>query len=525
MYEKREADARGLLEQILESVEPANQAEQEALARAASMMARLEAASHPTRARTLAERATEAVPQLPRTWYDIGGVWRTLGDPEGAILAFKRYLVLTQKIADHRGFVDGLTDIAWAFCEYGQDYKAENPLRAAVGIANALRDDDLCARQCLALATYYCSSRYDSHVRMGDSFGQSALDLYKGLADERGQANASRVLARVHERVGDPAAAERLSREALRIYEELAARTEMVEQYQQLGLLLIGRARSAEAGDLYARARDLCRELGLHAAAQQYEQWLSSQLPRLLERDAQVDATRRALRDFDTYLRSSGLAWSGDFPSLRVMDDSPYLGTYNPEWNEIRLGAQAVGDPDIALKEYVYRALYAPLYDARLEVAQAVARMAAEGAGRALGELLSGVATYLVCSYGNDPGFARQIMQPYGQVALVDLAGEHRRQDIDPGSSSDEGQRARAIQQAGEVWGSALWAIRSAMGPTAADRLVVDSWRTALASTDDDKIVPAFTRALVELSPAHGKSNRRSLVTRGITIEPPPSNE
>jgi tetratricopeptide (TPR) repeat protein len=101
LCEKREANARGLLEQILESAEPANQAEHEARARAASMMARLEAATHPERARTLAERATESIPQLPRTWYDIGGVWRLLDDSEGAIFAYERYLVLTRKIADH----------------------------------------------------------------------------------------------------------------------------------------------------------------------------------------------------------------------------------------------------------------------------------------------------------------------------------------------------------------------------------------------------------------------------------------
>jgi hypothetical protein len=44
--------------------------------------------------------------------------------------------------------------------------------------------------------------------------------------------------------------------------------------------------------------------------------------------------------------------------------------------------------------------------------AREIAQVATEGAGLTLGALLSGVATYLACSYGKDAGFARWLTSP-----------------------------------------------------------------------------------------------------------------
>jgi tetratricopeptide (TPR) repeat protein len=521
LQEGNTMEARATLEQILSDAKPANADERDALARAATMTALLVTASDPDRARALVDAAATATPRLPKTWYEMGSVRQRLGDAAGAVAAFKRHVVLAAQQGDYRSFVHGLTDLALSSWENGDSRAAEHSFRMAVGIANALGDHRLCARQCLYLARYYNSSEYDDQARMGVAFAQKALQLYEGLSNERCRADASRYLALGLERVGDPREAERWSREALRIYEKLGLRTEATVQTWQLARLLVEHARSEEAVEVLRTGQNSCSDVGLDETASRYDKWLRKELPQLLERDRRVEETRMVLREFDAHLRSLGLDWQGEFPSVRIVDNDYFLGCYDPKRNVMLIGTHAIGDTDIALKEYVYRALHTPLFETRHHVAREIARVATAGAGFTLGALLSGVATYFACSYGNDSGFARRSARSFGVPPLVDL---ERQQSMDEVASvptfGDLNRRVCAVQEAGAVWGSALWAIRREIGRPQADRLVASAWRAALESPDDAGIASSFARALVDQSSSDSgrESARRHFEARGITI-------
>jgi tetratricopeptide (TPR) repeat protein len=453
------------------------------------------------------------------TWYEMGAGRLALGDADGAVEAFKRHLVLAAREGLYRRFVDGLTCLAEALSKKDDQHLAEHSLRAAVGIANALGDHQLCARQCVHLTLTYISSEYEYKVRMGVGLAQKAVTLYEGLSDEHGRADALRYLARGLGRVGDPRDAERHGREALGLYQNLGLATEAHVQAVELAKLLVDLARSQEAADVLRAVRDTCRDAGLDEAAGKYKDWLGENLPRLLERDRQIDETRAVLRDFDRHLRSLGLRWQGEFPSVRLVDNEYLLGVYDSHRNLILLGTHAIGDADIALKEFVYRALYAPLPEGRSAVARQVERVATEGAGFAVAALLAGIATYYPCSYRNDSGFARLAALGGAPLTDLDAAGTMTEvPSVDP--AADVNLRFTAVHKAGEVWGSALWAVRREVGRIASDCLVAGAWRAALESPHDAEIASGFARALVDQPSSDRERDaiRRHLEARGITI-------
>jgi hypothetical protein len=309
-----------------------------------------------------------------------------------------------------------------------------------------------------------------------------------------------RCLAFAAGRVGDPADAERHGREALRLYEELGVPDETSAQAVDVATLLVDLGRSQEAADVLRRVRDSRRHVGPDDPLEPFDRILRDNLPALLERDRLVEDTRAELRRFDGYLRSLGFRWEGEPPSIQLAGDERLLGVFDRQRKVILLGTHAIGDRDIAVKEYVYHALLPALLEQSSELVRAMEHVPVAGAGFALGALMSGIATYYTCSYGNDPGFARAVGRLCGMPSLLALDVPRQMKDVLPKPTADPAARAEAIEKAGQVWASALWGIRCELGQAAADRLVAGAWQAALAAGNVDQLVADFAGALLEQS-------------------------
>jgi hypothetical protein len=233
------------------------------------------------------------------------------------------------------------------------------------------------------------------------------------------------------------------------------------------------------------------------------------------------DELNKSLTDFDRYLRSLGIEWEGQLPKVRVVEGFKYLGLYDPQANEIHLSGDAVGDKDFALKEYVYRALHGPLYNVNRGLAEEIGAVAVQGEGKAVGELLSGLATYFTCSFNGDSRFARKTAQRSGYGRSLVYLEETRRLDESPIPSSEE-LRVFAIQLGGEVWGSAFWEVRGLLGPSTADKLIAEAWKTVPKTKTDTCIAQRIAQKLVALvtiaHPRDSDAIRASLEKRGIAV-------
>jgi hypothetical protein len=172
-----------------------------------------------------------------------------------------------------------------------------------------------------------------------------------------------------------------------------------------------------------------------------------------------------ALVRFAAYLRGIDPALDVPPPSVRLRKG---LGNaqYDGSVNEIQLDPDFAVDDYVVVREYAHHVLLTsgPPWDER-------------AAG-----LESGLADYLVASYGGDPVLgpelakAMQLETPYLRT-------------LDNDRSYVEGQ---VSQQEGEVWGAAFWEMRERDGQAATDRALVDAWRDP-AWPPDPK---AFARAV-----------------------------
>ncbi|MET8829851.1 BTAD domain-containing putative transcriptional regulator [Streptomyces sp. NPDC004610] len=94
----------------------------------------------------------------------------------------------------------------------------------------------------------------------GASRAELGAALFQQIGDRWGQLRATRALALVAERDGDPERAERLHREGLLVAEELGLWTEAVETLLRLGDSALRRGHARQATDLFQRARSLAAE-------------------------------------------------------------------------------------------------------------------------------------------------------------------------------------------------------------------------------------------------------------------------
>ncbi|KAA5828288.1 AfsR/SARP family transcriptional regulator [Saccharopolyspora hirsuta] len=110
---------------------------------------------------------------------------------------------------------------------------------------------------------------------------ERAAALFEELGDRWGQLRASRSLALLAELDGDRARAARMHREGLRIAEELALWTEVVEVLCQLGQNAMADGRTAQARQCFGRALQISAERSYHCGEIQARKHLDLDAPTL----------------------------------------------------------------------------------------------------------------------------------------------------------------------------------------------------------------------------------------------------
>jgi hypothetical protein len=102
---------------------------------------------------------------------------------------------------------------------------------------------------------------------------------------------------------------------------------------------------------------------------------------------------------------------------------------------------------------------------------------------RSLINLWWGMADYLNCSHRNDPIVGKILGQLLQAPYLRNLENDRKFSEIDESS---------APQDAGEIWGGALWEIRMICGQGCADKMFFDVWLKVQPGDDTQKIAQRF---------------------------------
>jgi len=186
---------------------------------------------------------------------------------------------------------------------------------------------------------------------------------------------------------------------------------------------------------------------------------------------------QRELGEFAGYLGGLGLEWDRPIPNVRWdQGDESYLALYDPDENEIRLGGAGAVVPDFALKELCYYALHGALYELDEPMAREIANVPGEDDALASASILSGLATYLPCSFREDSRFARGWPPPVG----VDLEEVHSAAAMPRvGTSASIELRILTVTALGNVWASAFWELRGLVGQDTLDHVLIKAWWSA----------------------------------------------
>jgi len=206
------------------------------------------------------------------------------------------------------------------------------------------------------------------------------------------------------------------------------------------------------------------------------------------------------LEQFHAYLADLKLS-VGQVPTVR-MEEMDVPNAYYVE-NQIVLSKELADDPDIVCREYSHHVLMGVVAQ---DIRRAPAAMGVE----------SGLGDYLPCSFKEDPLFAPQAVKAFaalylsfaGRPALRNLENRRRFDDVPAGAPD---------QDVGEIWGGALWELRTLFGRAEADRLAVAAWK----ETDDygDEIVDAaFARRLVALAGDRAADVEAVFERRGLEL-------
>jgi hypothetical protein len=200
---------------------------------------------------------------------------------------------------------------------------------------------------------------------------------------------------------------------------------------------------------------------------------------------AMEEQLTRAVQGFAGYLRGVDDALVVPLPSVALksgLGNAQYVGSVN----EIQIDPKLAEDDYVVMREYAHHVLMTvgPTWDTRL-----------------LG-VESGVADYLVASHTGHPALGAGAARAFGldRPALRDLANER---------SYSEGLIA---QDEGEIWGGALWELRSGLGREAVDRAVAGAWL-------DPGWVASGALAFADAVVAHaGEGARDAFRRRGLLL-------
>jgi hypothetical protein len=207
------------------------------------------------------------------------------------------------------------------------------------------------------------------------------------------------------------------------------------------------------------------------------------------------------LKRFHAYLVDLGLR-VGQVPTVRVEE----MNTPNAYYieNRITLAETVADDPDLVCREYSHHVLMDVVAQDRpgSQAARAVE---------------SGLADYLTCSFKGNPLWAPQAVKVV-EALLPSFAGRPAIRNLENRRRFDDVPAGVAPIELGEIWGGALWELRSLFGRARADKLAVAAWK----QTDDygDGIVDAaFARRLAALAGDHAADVEGVFRRRGLELD------
>ena len=139
--------------------------------------------------------------------------------------------------------------------------------------------------------------------------------------------------------------------------------------------------------------------------------------------------------------------------------------------------------------------------------------------------LLSGLATYLTCSFegaprfGDDPSAVyERVTSPTGQAFRHwDLRTVRKFDDVRPGLSS-------AFGEGTEAWGGLLWDLRAVSGAAVADRIALRAWLDLALTDETQPLATRYAGALVRADRAlaggaHAQAIEAAFARRGARVD------
>ena len=185
-----------------------------------------------------------------------------------------------------------------------------------------------------------------------------------------------------------------------------------------------------------------------------------------------------ALASYEVYLARLGYKVGKGRITVSIDDEDANNASFDNE--SVIIGRNLASDPEYALAEYTWYVLK-QTNPAAFQVFWDSPYPHAQG-------FVQGVKFYLLCSHLNDPYIGRNFF------SLSGFAREHKGylfnlselRRFDPSKPVD-----REMHRLGEIWGAALWELRSKIGQEKADRLVMQTWKN-LKGTPADFVRPAL---------------------------------
>jgi hypothetical protein len=201
-----------------------------------------------------------------------------------------------------------------------------------------------------------------------------------------------------------------------------------------------------------------------------------------------------AFPKFQQYLRGLGYRGSADTISVDIREkmETGALAYYDPDKRMMVIDSKHADDPVILYREYAHRVLYSlgtpsdP--DSTFGFYYAIE---------------SGLAWYLPCSFVNSP-------KPTTAVAW-DLTKKRSFGELRPEIGS-------AMNNGTEIWGSAFWEMRVALGQDVVDKSLFDAWfklRPEEARSDQGV---SFVRKLMDIDRTHQAQIRAIFTRRGLAL-------
>ncbi len=213
-------------------------------------------------------------------------------------------------------------------------------------------------------------------------------------------------------------------------------------------------------------------------------------------------ASRLASASPATARTSSPVAPSGVWPALAPFDLALQDAGFDPRHDRLARSRfdfaswRAALSPQVAADSSLLRREYA-LYVCRV-ISHIPPSSRVDTAGIERHALLSGLATYLTCSFEGAPHFGSEPAVPYDRVASPagpvfrhwDLRTVRKFDDLRPGLAS-------AFGEGTEVWGGLLWELRGILGPGVTERVALRAWEDLARTSDEAPLAARYAEALV----------------------------